>query len=96
MAFNLSIKLPPHLKKWAWATIAALVIGFIIGYLFSSGTGPAAHQRTVNLTTGGGQSQSDNQKLLEDEKSNYTIVIGGIILLVALVTYGYYKEKQKK
>ncbi|MFC2141143.1 hypothetical protein ACFLQP_02480 [Acidobacteriota bacterium] len=88
------LKLPKHFSRWVIFSISAFLVGFIIGWLFiPSEPGPATQSHSL---IGGEPAQTLPQLPMEKRDVSAIPIVILVVLFVALLTYGYFREKKKK
>jgi len=92
----MKLTLSKHLWRWAALAVAFFAVGFIVAQFLQ----PPANSQVIR----GGKSlfhdstprQAVDQNILKKPEATYTAIIIAVIIISALVGYGYYREKRKK
>jgi hypothetical protein len=88
------LKLPKHFSRWVIFSICAFLVGFIIArLLIPSEPGPATQSQSL---IGGGPAQAQPDLLMEKRDISAIPIVVAVVILAALITYGYLREKKKK
>jgi hypothetical protein len=79
--------------KWTIIAVSCFVVGLVLAQLFAPSP---THQEAAGGSSilGGGSSATDN--ITEKESGGFTVIIVAVLIIGAIIGFGYYREKRKK